>query len=112
MTAYRLEGEPTDEQKHRLEDWLSELKIICRRYRILLDTEDTDTRLIDLERQTVIGIGVTYLTADRGGRRRITGYDVSDSILDGVWPIDTDEGVEQQRHGGRVWPTHPHEPKD
>lgn len=105
--AYRLEGVPTDDQKHRLEDWLAELKIICRRHRILLDTDGPDSRLIDLDRQSVIGIGVTYLTTERAGRRRITGYDVTDSILDGVWPVDTDDGVQQQRHAGRVWPAHP-----
>lgn len=102
-----LEGAPTDEQKHRLEDWLTELKIICRKYRILLDTADDWVHLVDMDRDTTIGIGVTYLTAERAGRQRITAYDCTGSILDGVWLIDTPEGPQEQKQAGRVWPAHP-----
>jgi hypothetical protein len=101
-----LEGQPTDDQKHRLEDWLAELKIICRRHRILLDTDQGEARLVDLVRGTTIGIGVTYLTAERAGRVRITGYDCTGSILDGVWLVDTPSGPREQRDVGRVWPQH------
>jgi hypothetical protein len=47
-----VEGDPTTDQKDRLEDWLAQLKIICRIYGVLLHTEDGETRLIDLESGT------------------------------------------------------------
>jgi hypothetical protein len=102
-----LEGNPSDDQKRRLEDWLTELKIICRRYRILLNTDEDWVHLVDMDRDTTIGIGITYLTAERGGRERITGFDCTGSILDGVWLVDTPQGPKEQRAAGRVWPEHP-----
>lgn len=99
-----LEPAPTDEQKSRLEDWLTELKIICARYRLVLDTEDGETRLIDIERGTTIGIGVTYLVEQRGDRQLITSYDCTGSILDGVWLVEGATGPDEQRHLGRVFP--------
>lgn len=105
--SYPLESEPTDEQKHRLEDWLTELKIICRRHRILLDTEDDWVHLIDMDREKTIGIGLTYLSAERGGRPQITAYDCTGSILDGVWLVESPEGLREQRALGSVWPHHP-----
>lgn len=98
---YPLEGEPCDEQKSRLEDWLTELKIICRRYQLMLDTDDGETRILDLTRGTTIGFGITYLLEDSG---QITGFDCAGSILDGVWLIDTVAGPREQRAAGRVWP--------
>lgn len=106
MTA-PLEGHPTDAQKSRLEDWLTELKIICARYRLILDTDDEEggeTRVIDVERGTTIGIGVHYLIGTKNGRRVITAYDCNGSILDGVWLVDTDTGMREQRSVGRVYP--------
>ncbi len=105
--TYPLEGRPSDEQKHRLEDWLTELKIICRRYRILLDTDSGETALIDLERMHTIGIGVTSLIEDVPGSNRITSYDCTGSILDGVWLVDTPAGHQEQRTVAPVWPHHP-----
>lgn len=108
----QLEGAPSDAQKRRLEDYLAELKIICRQYRFLLDTDDADVRIIDLDRNTIVGIGLTYLLSERGGRARITGYDISDSILDGVWPVDGPPGTSgpvEQRTVQPVWPRHPSE---
>jgi hypothetical protein len=35
---------------------------------------------------------------------RITGYDVTDSILDGTWPVDIAGGVVEQRTQGPIWP--------
>lgn len=102
---FPLESEPSDEQKHRLRDWLTELKIICARYRVVLDTDDFETRIIDIDRDTTIGIGVSYLTETRNGSRVITAYDCCGSILDGVWIVDTaDGGSDEQRHVGRVHP--------
>jgi hypothetical protein len=105
MSIYPLEGQPSDEQKRRLEDWLTELKIISRKYRILLDTEQVEEGcLIDLDARTIIGIGITYFVTD--DHKSITGYDATGSILDGVWLIDTPDGPREQRDAGRVWPRH------
>lgn len=104
---FGVEGNPDSDQKNRLEDFLSELKIVCRTYGILLDTEDGDTRLVDMTTGRIIGMGLTYLVAQRGGRTRITAYDVTDSILDGTWPVDTPQGSVDQRVAGTVWPSHP-----
>jgi hypothetical protein len=102
-----LEGRPTDEQKLRLENWLTELKIICRRYRILLDTDDDWVHIVDMDARTTIGIGLTCLSATRDGRERITAYDCTGSILDGVWLVDTIDGPAEQRTVAPVWPRHP-----
>lgn len=101
---FPLENEPSDDQKLRLRDWLTELKIICARYRVVLDTEDYETRVIDIDRDTTIGIGVTYLTERKNGRNVITAYDCTGSILDGVWLISSDGHTQEQRHVGRVHP--------
>ncbi len=104
-----LETDPSDAQKLRLQDWLTELKIICARYRVVLDTDDDgETRVIDIERGTTIGIGVSYLIDQRpDGRRVISAYDCTGSILDGVWLIDTPAGPIEQREHTRVHPEHP-----
>lgn len=103
----RLEGAPTDEQKERLDNWLSELKIICRQYGLLLDTDDGDTRIVDLYAHTIIGVGLTYLTTGNS-HDTITAYDCSGSILDGSWLIDTRAGPIEQRLLGPVFPHRPH----
>ena len=100
LSGAPLEGRPTDGQKERLEDWLSELKLICHKYGFLLDTQDGDTRVIDLDRQTVVGMGLFYLV----NGEMITAYEVESSILDGTWPVDTPSGPREQRFVGRVWP--------
>lgn len=104
---FPIEGSPTTDQKDRLEDWLSQIKIVCRTYGILLDTDDGETRLIDLETGKIIGMGLTYLMVQRRGHTRISAYDVTDSILDGTWPVDTPAGTADQRQAGHVWPQRP-----
>lgn len=106
-----LESAPTDDQKHRLQDWLTELNIICRRYRLVLDTDDGETRLIDIDTATTIGIGVSYQLDERNGRTVVASYDCTGSILDGVWLIDSPEGVREQRDLGPVFPA-PHTSED
>lgn len=96
-----LEGSPSDDQKQRLEDWLVELKLVCRSYGLLLDTEEGETHIIDLARDRTIGIGLTYLLDAQG---RITGFDCTGSILDGVWLVDGPRGPVEQRELGTVWP--------
>ncbi len=98
MGLYPLEGEPTEDQKVRLDMWLRELRDLCRRHRILVesDTNLEDVRLIDLDRMRIIGVGLTPQLAVRAGRWRITHFDSSDSVLDGVWLVDTADGPRPQ----------------
>lgn len=92
-----LEGHPSDDQKERLEDWLSELMLICRRYGLVLDTDDADTRVVDVWSNTVIGVGLQYIVADDRDQPKIHSYDCAGSILDGAWLVDTPEGPQEQR---------------
>lgn len=107
MPDFPIEGAPCDEQKMRLEDWLTQLTIICRAYGILLDTEDGETRIVDLHTQRIIGMGLTYHQVLRADREYISHYLATDSILDGVWPVDTPDGVTDQRNLGSPWPRRP-----
>jgi hypothetical protein len=101
------EGAPSDDQKNRLENWLTELFIIARSYGLILDVDDDgELRLVDLHTNTVIGYGLKYLTATNDPSV-ITAYDVQNSILDGAWPIDTPTGPQEQRLAGRVHPAPP-----
>ncbi len=109
MSTAPLETRPSDEQKHRLEDWLTELKIICARYRLALAAGEGESRIIDIDRDTTIALGLTYLLTHRRGQPVISAYDCTDSILDGVWLIDTTAGTTEQRHAGPVFPAPQHQ---
>jgi hypothetical protein len=98
-----VEGAPTDDQKNRLEGFLAELMLISRRYRILLNDPGEGVELLDLSTQHVIGLGLDWFTAS-SDETRITGYVPTDSILDGVWPVDGPDGVTEQRHVQNVFP--------
>lgn len=104
MNPFALEGNPSDEQKSRLEDWLVELKFICRNYQLLLDTDEGDVRIVDLLSNTTIGIGLTSLLNDDG---LITDYDCTGSILDGVWLVEGPAGLVEQRSIAPVWTRRP-----
>lgn len=97
----RLETDPDDDQKERLEAWLTELTLISRRYRILIESSDGEVWIHDLDRQSVIGLDLTLLL---DATDRVKCYDVENSILDGVWLVDTPQGPQEQRAVGRVWP--------
>jgi hypothetical protein len=93
-----LESAPTDLQKNRLERWLGDLQRNCNRNRIALESgEDGDIHVVDLERGTVIGVGMDVLLRTVEGQVRISALDCEGSILDGVWLIDTPEGPREQR---------------
>jgi len=93
----RLEGDPTPEQKVRLAGFLDELMLISRKYRIVLDGYVEDgPALLDLDRNTVIGVGLLYLVDEYRGNK-VTSYDAEDSILDGVWPVDGPDGPIEQK---------------
>lgn len=94
-----LEITPTDDQKQRLDLWLRDLLSICRRYRLALHTEDDDMRIIDLDRGTTIGLGVTYmLETTTDGSDVVTSYICTDSIHDGIWLVAHDGDLVEQRH--------------
>lgn len=98
-----LEGAPTDDQKERLEDFLTELTLLVRKYRIVLLDVDSGVEIHDLNSEHLIGLGLSCWTAP-GDRRRVREYTPVDSILDGVWPVDTPTGHTEQRHVGNVFP--------
>ncbi len=99
-----MEGNPTEAQKSRLQDFLVELMLLCRQYNLLLDTYDADTRVIDLGTNTIVGIGLDYIVLEVDGEQIITNYECDGSILDGVWLVDTDSGPREQRELGRAHP--------
>jgi hypothetical protein len=89
-----LEGQPTPEQKQRLLAFLAALKQISNELRIVPGSEDSgDVVLYDLERHTVIGIGLAPLLEGE----QVSAVDCAGSILDGVWLIDTADGPQEQR---------------
>jgi hypothetical protein len=99
-----LEDQPSSEQKQRLEDWLSELRLICRKYGMLIDVDDScETRIVDLRTDTVVGIGLVYLLDGD----RITAMDCAGSILDGAWLVTSPDGLKEQRLLGTSWPKRP-----
>jgi hypothetical protein len=100
--TYKLEGTPTDDQKERLEDWLQEMKLICRKYSLALTSEDEEVVVLDLASGNVVGIGIVPLTS--GDPPYITAFDCAGSILDGVWQVDTPEGPRDQHLVTNVWP--------
>jgi hypothetical protein len=71
--TYKLEGTPTDDQKERLEDWLQEMKLICRKYSLALTSEDEEVVVLDLASGNVVGIGIVPLTS--GDPPYITAFD-------------------------------------
>lgn len=98
-----LEGHPSDDQKERLEDFLTELMCITRKYGILLMDGEETVELLDLQSGTYLGIGLAFFTAPRDAAR-IVGYVPSDSILDGTWLVDGVDGPIEQRLVQNVFP--------
>lgn len=96
----RPEGAPTDDQMNRLEDLLTELFHLTRKYQILLHDPDDGLRFVDLPNGTTVGIGLTYHTkihTQTGIKGLLVGYHATDSILDGAWPVDGPQGPVEQR---------------
>lgn len=100
MSPMRVESTPTDDQKERLEDFLTELGLITRKYRIYLRSTSESLLIVDAERDTVLGVDLVMWL--NGGH--FHAYDIEDSILDGIWMIDTPDGPQEQRVAGVVWP--------
>lgn len=94
----RLEDAPVDDQMERLEDLLTELKLLTSRYKIALINTPDGLMFLDLATQRVIGIDLVAHTKAAGDARLIDRYDCQDSILDGVWLVrgPNDEMVEQR----------------
>ena len=98
-----VEGHPDDDQKNRLEDFLSELMLLVRRYRILPLDPDAELRLLDMVSGNLIGLGLVVFTAP-GNDHLVTGLLPADSILDGDWLMDGPTGAVEQRHVQNVFP--------
>lgn len=101
---FELEGHPADEQKHRLEDFLSELMLISRKYGILLVDHHETLQFLDLRnRSRLIGMGLVGFT-DAIAPDKVLLYLPADSILDGAWEVDTDMGSVEQHTVMNVFP--------
>lgn len=98
-----LEGQPDDDQKDRLEGFLTELMLITRKYRIGLIDDAETLEMRDLRNGNLIGLGLVEFT-DRIDPRKVLRYLPADSILDGVWNIDTDDGPVEQHQVTNVFP--------
>lgn len=89
-----LEGNPTRAQQRRLDDFLSELMLISRKYQLVIDSyvgyEVPVVR--DVESGTVVGLQLAY-HVDVQHPTHVVSYDFAGgSILDGVWLVDTPQG--------------------
>ena len=98
-----LEGNPGDDQKERLEDFLSELNHITRKYGILLLDESELSYLFDVWANSIIGVGLAHFAAP-DNPKRIVGYVPADSILDGTWLVDGPDGPVEQHTVQNVFP--------
>lgn len=99
-----LEGTPQDRQKELLEDFLTELGFLSRRYGLALVDDHETVQLIDVASQSIIGVGLVH-DVDLAGRLR--GYLAADSILDGVWLVDSADGPVEQHTVMNVFPWRP-----
>lgn len=104
--SLHLEGAPTDDQKDRLENFLSELMFSVRRWGICFLDPDEVLQFVDMSTGNTVGIGLTMFTAP-GDDTRITGYLPADSILDGAWLVDGPDGPVEQRLVQNVFPLRP-----
>ncbi len=101
LDGVELETAPDDDQKERLEDFITELKIASRARGYLLVQWAGELAVLDLAKHTIVGVGFSYVLDGNG---RITGYDCTDSILDGAWHVATPDGPRTQHDLGRTWP--------
>lgn len=95
-----VESTPTDDQKERLENFLTELMLLSRKYRILLMDEAETVEILDVPSQHVIGVGLGWFIDDG----RVKEYVPVDSILDGAWPMEVGDAVTEQRFLQNVYP--------
>ncbi len=96
-------GVPTDGQKDRLEDFLTELMLLTRKYRILLCDLSETLEILDMPTGDVIGLGLAHFIAP-DDETVVRGYVPVDSILDGAWPVEGPEGPVEQRAIQNVYP--------
>lgn len=97
--ALDLEGRPTREQQLRLEDFLSELMFLSRKYGLLIDTYgDLESPVVrDLTTGTIVGLRLVYFV-DPQDPSKVVSYDFDGaSILDGIWMVDTPTGPKELR---------------
>lgn len=93
-SAPPAETAPTLDQRRRLELWLQGLTSLCVQHQILIEQVDTDIRIIDRDRGTLIGLDlIVQIDEERG----LLAIDPIDSILDGVWLVESANGPVEQR---------------
>jgi hypothetical protein len=77
--------------------------LITRKYKILLVDNHETAELHDLLSGHLIGVGLVGFTAP-ANPGKILMYVPADSILDGAWLVDTDNGPMQQHTVMNVFP--------
>ncbi len=106
MDELHLEGTPTDDQKERLENFLTELKHVMGRWGICLLDPELQTMFIDMPSGNLVGMGLVLFSTPGPDGQRISHYLPEDSILDGDWLVDGPEGPIEQRKVQNVFPRH------
>jgi hypothetical protein len=83
--------------RERLQMFLAEVMFASRRYGLLIDRHDDEQAptIVDIEADTIVGLDLKYVVNADG---KVAGYACEDSILDGVWPVQSSDGslVEQR----------------
>lgn len=77
------ESDPDEDQKRRLEDFLTGLALLTRKYRIAVHDRTEDLELLDTTTGHLLGLGLARFTS---GDQTVS-YVPVDSILDGVWLV-------------------------
>lgn len=103
VADFEIEGWPDDDQRDRLEHFLSELMLITRKYGILLVDGHETTEFHDLRSGHLIGVGLVGFTKP-SNPDKILMYVPADSILDGAWLVDTKNGPVEQHKIMNVFP--------
>lgn len=100
-----LEMRPSADQKQRLEDFLTELMAITRRYGMLITAEPVtgEPVILDIDSDTIVGVDF-FFAVDETNHNRVLMYTCESSILDGVWLVEADDGTwQQQRYSPHDW---------
>lgn len=94
-----MESRPSDDQRERLQDFLVEVMALSRKYGMVIATEQNGEPpvVFDTKNDTIVGIGFGYVL-DEERQNVVTEYWCEDSILDGVWIVEREDGtlVEQR----------------
>lgn len=98
-----LESRPSEDQRERLQDFLIEVMALSRKYGMVIATEleGSPPVVFDVHADTIVGIDFGYVV-DEDKNNKVVAYQCADSILDGVWIVEQDDGsLVQQRYWKR-----------